>query len=128
VVSIGWFFFGIYRHVLQPLETDAEYARKIVEMEAVLKSCMWAAAAIAPAAGAGFAVVFFMASHKSVMLTASLAAGVIRLLLAVAASVTILRFVAVPTGWFLAWMGMFYVITLVAEVYYTILTMNRQKE
>jgi hypothetical protein len=99
-----------------------------MNMNDVMRSCMWAAAAIAPAACAGFAVVFYMSSHKSLMLTASLSAGVIRLLLAVAGSVIILRFVAVSAGWFLAWMGLFYIITLVAEVYYAILAINKQKE
>lgn len=97
-------------------------------MNDVMRSCMLAAAVIAPAACAGFVIVFYMASHKSAMLTASLSAGVIRVLLAVAGCVIIFRFVTVPVGWFLAWMGFFYIITLVAEVYYAIAVMNRQKE
>ena len=99
-----------------------------MNMNDVMRSCIWAAAAIAPAACAGFAVIFYMASYKSVMLTATLSAGAIRMLLAVAGCVIIFHFVAVPAGWFLAWTGLFYIITLVAEVYYAISTMNRQKE
>jgi hypothetical protein len=97
-------------------------------MNEVMRSCVWAAAAVAPAACAGFAIVFYLASCKSAMLMASLSAGIIRLLLVVAASVIILRSIAIPVGWFLAWMGFFYIITLVAEVYYAIAAMNRQKE
>jgi hypothetical protein len=99
-----------------------------MNMNDAMQSCLWAAAAITPAAFAGFAIVFSLASNKSAMLMASLSAGVIRLLLAVAGGVIILRFVVVPAGWFLAWMILFYIITLVAEVYYAIVAMNKQKE
>lgn len=100
----------------------------LITMNDVMRSCLWAAAAITPAALVGFAIVFYMASCKSAMLMASMSAGVIRLLLAVAGCVIIFRFVALPAGWFLAWMILFYIITLVAEVYYAIAAMNRQKE
>ena len=97
-------------------------------MNDVMRSCIWAAAAIAPAALGGFAVIFYMVWRKLSVPLAALSAGVIRLLLAVAGSVIILHFAAISAGWFLAWMGLFYLVTLVAEVYYALLSINRQKE
>lgn len=97
-------------------------------MNDVMRSFLWAAAAIAPAALGGFAVIFYMVSRKLSVPLAALSAGVIRLLLAVAGSGIILRFAAVPAGWFLAWMGLFYLITLIAEVYYALVAISRQKE
>jgi hypothetical protein len=99
-----------------------------MSMSDVIRGCLWAAAVMAPAALAGLAVIYYAASRRDAMSAAALFAGAIRLLLSVAGSVTILCFVAVPVVWFVAWLGLFYFVMLVAEVYFAISRANREKE
>jgi hypothetical protein len=93
-----------------------------------LSGCLWAAAVTLPAASAGFAAITFAKSLNLSMSSAALSAGAIRLLLIVVGCAIIPGFAAVPALWFLAWLGFFYVVTLVAEVYFAILIVNKQKE
>ena len=75
---------------------------------------------MSPAACVSIAVFAYAASRNLSILAASLLAGVIRLLLAVAGSAIIIHFVGVAALWFVIWLMLFYLGTLVAEVYYAI--------
>jgi purine-cytosine permease-like protein len=81
-----------------------------------------------PVASAGFAAIAWGKSYGLPASTAALMSGAVRLLLAVVGSAIIIWFTAVPVLWFLVWLGLFYIAALVAEVYFAILMINRQKE
>jgi hypothetical protein len=91
----------------------------------VIRGCLWAAAVMAPAAIAGLVVIRYVTSRNIAMPAGIFSAGAIRILLSLIGSVIIFRFVTVPAVWFVAWLGIFYFIVLVAEVYIAIQTMSR---
>ncbi|MDO8302450.1 MAG: hypothetical protein Q7T18_04320 [Sedimentisphaerales bacterium] len=94
----------------------------------VMRGCLWAAAVMAPTAFAGLVVIRYVTSRNRVIPVNIFSAGAIRLLLSLIGSVIILRFVAVPVVWFVAWLGIFYFVVLVAEVYVAIWAMSRHKK
>ena len=93
-----------------------------------LIGCLFAAAVMTPAASAGLAVIVYIKSHSESMLTGILAAGVLRLLLVVGGSAIIIQFILPHVLCFLAWLGLFYVVTLIAEVRLAISIVNTQRE
>jgi hypothetical protein len=99
-----------------------------MNMNDVMRSCLWAAAIILPAALAGLAVIYYAVSRSDMMSSVFLLAGAIRLLLSLVGSVIILRFAAVPVIWFVAWLGLLYFVMLAVEVYITIQMMSKHKK
>jgi hypothetical protein len=97
-------------------------------MSDVIRGCLWAAAVMVPTAVGGLAAIRYVASRNTAMPAGILVAGAIRLLLSLIGSVIIFRFVAVPVVWFVAWLGVFYFVVLVAEVYVAIQAMSRHKK
>jgi hypothetical protein len=94
----------------------------------VITPFLWAAVITTPAAIAGFGALFFAKSGRLRISTAAVLAGAVRLLLAVAGSAIIIRFITVSVLWFVFWLIFLYFAVLGAEVYLAILIANNNKQ
>jgi uncharacterized membrane protein len=90
-----------------------------------VNGCLWAML-VSAIAGLGGFVPFILArlAKKPASIEAVLSSSAIRLLLVLAGLVIILFLTKVNVTWFALWMGIFYVVILVAEVYIAIRTVN----
>lgn len=91
-----------------------------------VKSCLWAVIISVIGGGGGLAPVIYTSLVKSSLSVASvLAVTVIRLLITLGGAAIIITSVRVHVLWFVAWLGLFYLVILVAEVCFIIKTLSR---
>jgi hypothetical protein len=90
-----------------------------------VNGCLWAIL-VSAVAGIGGFIPFILAglSRKPASIEAVIGASAIRLLLVLAGLVIIIFFTKVNLMWFALWMGLFYIVILVAEVYIAIRIVN----
>lgn len=92
----------------------------------VAKSCLWAVIISVIGGGCGLAPVIYASLVKSSPSAASvLAVTVIRLLITLGGAAIIITSVRVHVLWFAAWLGLFYLVILVAEVCFIIKTLSQ---
>ena len=92
----------------------------------VAKSCLWAVIISVIGGGCGLAPVIYTTLVKTLPSIASiLAVTVIRLLITVGGAAIIITSVRVHVLWFAAWLGLFYLVILVAEVCFIIKTLSQ---
>ena len=92
----------------------------------VAKSCLWAVIISVIGGGCGLAPVIYTSLVKSSPSAASvLAVTVIRLLITLGGAAIIITSVRVHVLWFVAWLGLFYLVILVAEVCFIIKTLSQ---
>ena len=90
------------------------------------KSCLWAVIISVIGGGCGLAPVIYATLVKRAPSVASvLAVTVIRLLITVGGAAIIITSVRVQVLWFVAWIGLFYLVILVAEVCFIIKTLSQ---
>jgi hypothetical protein len=94
----------------------------------VAKSCLWAVIISVIGGGCGLAPVIYAALVKKAPSVASvLAVTVIRLLITVGGAAIIITSVRVQVLWFAAWLGLFYLVILAAEVCFIITVLKDKK-
>jgi hypothetical protein len=94
----------------------------------IAKSCLWAVIISVIGGGCGLAPVIYAALVKKVPSVASvLAVTVIRLLITVGGAAIIITSVRVQVLWFAAWLGLFYLVILAAEVCFIITVLKDKK-
>jgi hypothetical protein len=92
----------------------------------VAKSCLWAVIISVIGGGCGLAPVIYATLVKTSPSVASvLAVTVIRLLITLGGAAIIITSVRVQVLWFVAWLGLFYFVILVAEVCFIIKTLSQ---
>ncbi len=92
----------------------------------VAKSCLWAVIISVIGGCGGLAPVIYTSLVKSSPSAASvLAVTVIRLLITLGGAAIIITSVRVHVLWFVAWLGLFYLVILVAEVCFIIKTLSQ---
>ena len=92
----------------------------------VAKSCLWAVIISVIGGCGGLAPVIYTSLAKSSPSAASvLAVTVIRLLITLGGAAIIITSVRVQVLWFVAWLGLFYFVILVAEVCFIIKTLSQ---
>jgi len=90
-----------------------------------LKGCFWAVVVATIAGAIGFApVVCAVQSDPSLQANTILLAGVIRLLLMLGGTAAVLYFMKVDVLWFIEWLGLFYVVMLVLEIWFAVRKIN----
>ena len=77
-----------------------------------LKGCLWAV------------VVATVAGSTALVWNVVLLSGVIRLLLMLGGTIVILCFVNINVLWFIGWLGLFYAVFLIMEVWFALLRVN----
>ena len=91
-------------------------------------SCLAALIVSGFAGCVAMAVIVYCLRYKpDMLLVGTLAATVIRLLLMIAGSAVVILFAKVNILWFAVWIGVFYLVTLVLEMCFTIRAANRNK-
>ena len=94
-----------------------------------LRACGLAMAVSVAAAAGGFAPVLYTGFFKSDhMAIGAMAGGLIRILLAVAGFIIVIKFVPVSVVWFLAWLGLFYLATVIVETFFVVSRMKVRSE
>ena len=92
----------------------------------VAKSCLWAVIISVIGGGSGLAPVIYATLVKRALSVASvLAVTIIRLLITVGGAAIIITSVKVHVLWFVAWIGLFYLVILAAEVCFIIKTLSQ---
>jgi len=88
----------------------------------ITRSCLWAVMVSVIAGSVGFAPVIYAARvYKSPPSVVSILAGItIRLLTMIAGTVSIIAFADINILWFVAWMGLFYIVILVMEACFVV--------
>jgi uncharacterized membrane protein HdeD (DUF308 family) len=87
--------------------------------------CLWAMLVSVVAGCGGLApVIYLILSRSSLSVEHVIGSSAIRLLLVLAGVVIILLFTKTDVMWFALWLGLFYLVVLVAEVYVAVRIMN----
>ncbi len=93
-----------------------------------VSGCLWAIVASAVAGvGALVPVVWAMFFRPSMLSVTAIGSSIIRLLLVLICAVTILLFIGIDVLWFAAWLGIFYTITIIAEVFFLLRVVNERQ-
>ena len=90
-----------------------------------INGCLWAMLVSVVAGCGGLApVIYLILSRSSLSTEHVIGSSAIRLLLVLAGVVIILLFTKTDAMWFALWLGLFYVVVLVAEVYVAVRITN----
>jgi hypothetical protein len=97
--------------------------------QSAINGCLWAML-VSGVAGCGglVPVICFILSGSSLSMEHVIGSIAIRLLLVLAGVVIILLFTKTDVMWFALWLGLFYIVVLVAEVYVAVRMMNEHSK